>query len=79
MTEDEIQVYQSEIAFSLPLHATNEQVDSIFERMSTQYSDVSAVYAGICNPPLITLKFSDVPTDDQIKRIRSHIVALWQF
>lgn len=78
ITKDDVLPFNVEIAFSLPDWVTNEQLDDLRDRMATQYADVASVLPGICNPPLITFTFSDLPCESEIKLMRRQIAAVAQ-
>lgn len=71
-----IKLFQTELAFELPDEVRDDALDKLHDRLATQYSDVTSVRAGICNPPLIVLTFSDLPTEEHVITITRQIEAL---
>jgi hypothetical protein len=68
-----VELFQTELAFSLP---DDVNLDRLHDLLETQYSDVASVSIGICNPPLIVLTFSDLPTEEQVTTMKRQIEAL---
>jgi len=70
-----VSLYQAKIAFELP-DLPIEKLDELHDKVATQYADVETVYKGICNPDIIVLTFSDLPTEEQVHRMAEQIEAL---